>query len=122
MVDGFCCDLLRHLMEMDLARRWIAAEALTHPWFDGVDITWDSGPGLRAELSDRTFMRTLLASQSTQFVSPLVPGQFTVSRANSMKTRNRFAPSTRSLLGPGAAKKPGPLVQGSLAGAYMDDG
>jgi serine/threonine protein kinase len=69
-VGVLCADLIRKLMTIDPRVRLTADEALTHPWLESIEITWDQADCLVPQLSERSFTRTLRSTQSGMTVLP----------------------------------------------------
>jgi serine/threonine protein kinase len=68
-VSKFGEDLIRKLLVPEPNLRLSAAEALIHPWFDGVIVSWGNDNKLRPVLSINTFQR-ILSSNEKQSMSP----------------------------------------------------
>jgi serine/threonine protein kinase len=66
-VSLMCKSLIQRLMVADPAVRYTAAEAVGHPWLEGVEAVWEETPvGIKPSLTVNTFVRLLnLSSQST---------------------------------------------------------
>jgi serine/threonine protein kinase len=63
-VGVLCADLIQKLMTMDPRSRLTADEALTHPWLENIEVTWDQDECLIPQLSEGSFTRTLRSTQS----------------------------------------------------------
>ena len=68
-VSTFGQDLIRKLLVPEPTLRLTATEALGHPWFDGVLVSWGSGCKLQSVLSINTFQR-ILSSNDKPALSP----------------------------------------------------
>jgi hypothetical protein len=70
-VSVLCRGLIERLMVVDPAIRYTAAEALGHPWLEGVEAVWDeTGGGVRPSLSVNTFTRLMGLSSLTSGEMP----------------------------------------------------
>jgi serine/threonine protein kinase len=63
-VGVLCADLIRKLMTIDPRVRLTADEALTHPWLETIEVTWNQDDCLVPQLSERSFTCTLRSTQS----------------------------------------------------------
>lgn len=52
-VSKECAGLIERLLCPNPVLRFTAADALSHPWLDGVSVSWDSAPGIMPVLSER---------------------------------------------------------------------
>jgi serine/threonine protein kinase len=102
-VGVLCADLIQKLMTIDPRVRLTADEALTHPWLETIEVTWDQDDCLIPQLSEGSFTRTLRSTQSGMEViaNGKAPGLLTtlskVVRSHSFKP----ARATPKLIGSG---------------------
>jgi 5'-AMP-activated protein kinase catalytic alpha subunit len=100
-VGVLCADLIRKLMTIDPHVRLTAEEALTHPWLDTIEVTWDQDDCLAPQLSERSFTRTLRSTQSRMIANGNRPGLLT--KLSRVVHSHSFKPARAAprLLGPG---------------------
>jgi serine/threonine protein kinase len=117
-VSLMCKSLIQRLMVADPAVRYTAAEAVGHPWLEGVEDVWEeTAVGIKPSLTINTFVRLLnLSSQTTVEVpcrriesSGAVVGariagakRFAPSRGGGSARIKRLAPGAMTMAGTGA--------------------
>jgi serine/threonine protein kinase len=63
-VGKVCADLIRRLLVVAPHERLSAAEALEHPWFDGVAVPWGNAGRMASVVSDQTIKRLFVKEQT----------------------------------------------------------
>ena len=67
-----CRGLIERLLCPDATLRYTAADAMTHPWLEGVEVSWDDGPGIKPAISERR-VKHILSSSNGQMEATKSP-------------------------------------------------
>lgn len=116
-LNHICVDLIKKFLVPDPTQRLTAAEALTHPWLEGVLVSWgeSSSTPLKPTISMNTFTKILTSQDQIQTSSPR-------SQLNQLANRRSVARLSGNQIVKGplsfGGKAPAPLAHGPLVGAH----
>ena len=113
-VSTFCSDLISKLLQPDPTMRLTASEAIRHPWLDGVEVSWESGKGIKPVISENSFVKLLSNSGSTfSMTSPRSLLKQLGTRQNKKDPQSgsmSFGPKTPAPMSHNMIKFAGPIV------------